>query len=300
MKPKAKYYRAKIISFRSKKNLDPDALREDLHDVMNSLDHNDSMPAQEHYNQWHYGMTTVLNKHMPVKKMRVRESDAPDMTREWKEVIRKKRKYAKRHTKLQTEESDQLRMKWRNIATHLRRNAIKQYWRDKSDDFKTNPRSFFKTFTPFLKDKKRGNSGISLKNWDNIVQDQQEVSELLATYFAHIADKTGQFPSASTTADHPSVTKIKNRWLDNEFHFRKVSRSEVLEALEKLTPHKAIGHDLVSTSVLRMAASEVVSPITSIYNQIIAQGTWPDECSLTDIGWIVISRNVQALSGRGT
>lgn len=146
--------------------------------------------------------------------MRVRESDAPYLTREWKVAIRMKRKYSKRHTKLQTEESDQLRRKWRNRATRLRRNAIKQYWRDKSDDLKTNPRSFFKTFTPSLKDKKSGNSGISLKNGDNIVQDQQEVSELLATYFAHIADNTGQFPSTSTTA----VDKVFEQLLCNQIN----------------------------------------------------------------------------------
>ena len=37
----------------------------------------------------------------------------------------KKRKYAKRRRKLQTEESDQLRKKWRNIATSIRKKSHK-------------------------------------------------------------------------------------------------------------------------------------------------------------------------------
>ena len=36
---------------------------------------------------------------MPVKKMRVRKKDVPYMNAEWKEAIRKKRKYAKKFSK---------------------------------------------------------------------------------------------------------------------------------------------------------------------------------------------------------
>ena len=34
---------------------------------------------------------------------------------------------------------------------------------------------------------------------------------------------------------------------------------------------------LLPPSVLRMAANEVATPLTTIYNQIITQGTWPEE-----------------------
>ena len=45
-----------------------------------------------------------------------------------RKLSEKKRKYVKRRKKLQTEENDQLWKKWRNIATSIRRKAIKQYW----------------------------------------------------------------------------------------------------------------------------------------------------------------------------
>ena len=119
---------------------------------------------------WHNALTEVLDRHMPIKKLRVRKKDAPYITREWKEAIRKKRKYAKRHKKLQTEESDQLRKKWRNIATSIRRKAIKQYWKERSDEHRTNPRTFFKTLTPFLRDKGCGEAAVHLKEGNNIVR----------------------------------------------------------------------------------------------------------------------------------
>ena len=178
------------------------------------------------------------SRHMPIKKLRVREKDAPYITREWKEAIRKKRKYAKCHQKLQTEESDQqLRKQWRNIATSIRRKAIKQYWKEISDELRTNPRTFFKTFTPFLRDKCFGEEAIHLMEGNNIVQYQYEVTELFASYFATIADSIGIGLNTTPDADHPSEKIIENIWSDNVFSFQ-VHRSEVLGALEKLNPHK--------------------------------------------------------------
>ena len=52
----------------------------------------------------------VLEYHVTIKKMRGRERDVPYITPEWKEAIRKKRKYAKRYERLQTQESlDEMR-----------------------------------------------------------------------------------------------------------------------------------------------------------------------------------------------
>ena len=258
---------------------------------MSSLEFDSPATAQEQYNTWYNQMIKILNIHMPVKKMRVRERDAPYMNRGWKEAIRKKRKYAKRHNKLRTEESGQQIRKWRNIATRLRRNAIKQYWRDKSADLKDDPRSFYKTFTPFLRDKNSGDEVISLEEGDNIVQDQKTVTEMFSNYFATIVDGNGQIPP---TANHPSVDKIMRKWSGNEFSFRNVTRSDVLGALQKLNPNRASGHDLIPARILRLAANEVATPLTSIYNRIITQATWPQQWKWGE--WTPVFKNGDPLA----
>ena len=68
----------------------------------------------------------MLDKHMPLKSMRVREKDVPYITAEWKQAIRKKRKFAKRHKILQTEERLAEMRKWINAATRIRRRAIRK------------------------------------------------------------------------------------------------------------------------------------------------------------------------------
>ena len=96
-----------------------------------------------------------------------------------------------------------------------------------------------------MRDKGCGETAIHLKEGDNIVQDQHEVSELIANYFARIGDSTGLVLNTAPDADHPSVKRIENIWSKNVFSFRQVHRSEVLGALEKLNPYKATGYDIV-------------------------------------------------------
>ena len=91
---------------------------------------------------------------MPIKPMRVRKRNVPYMTAEWKIAIRMKRRSAKRYKKNKTEENRGIMKLWRNEVTHLRRIAIRDYWRRTSAESKSDPKKFYRTFMPFLNNKK--------------------------------------------------------------------------------------------------------------------------------------------------
>ena len=106
-----------------------------------------------------------------------------------------------------------------------------------------------------------------------IEQDQHKITGLFAKSFSSIAGgDCGPLIGQSDT-NYSSVNKIRIRWPENEFSFRNVNRAEVLGTLEKLNPHKATGHDKISPRILRMAASEIATPLTTLYNKIISEGT---------------------------
>ena len=93
LKRSALQHRQKTITFRSLKNVDTDQLNEDLvrapwivGETFDAID--------DQYDAWTTIFESVLDKHMPKKKMRVRQKDVPYMTDDWKMAIRKKRKYA--------------------------------------------------------------------------------------------------------------------------------------------------------------------------------------------------------------
>lgn len=74
-------------------------------------------------------LSSIVDKHLPEKRMRVRSQDFPYMNKEWKNAIRAKRRAAKKHPKKQTRENWEAKRKARNEATRLRRKAIREYWK---------------------------------------------------------------------------------------------------------------------------------------------------------------------------
>ena len=96
MQDKAAKVKPRIIKFRSVKNFDEEKFQEHLN----------SAP-------WHVGevfesvedrvgfistlLTEIVNDHMPLKQMRVRDQDVPYMNSEWKEAIRARRRAARRY-----------------------------------------------------------------------------------------------------------------------------------------------------------------------------------------------------------
>ncbi|PFX19591.1 hypothetical protein AWC38_SpisGene16000 [Stylophora pistillata] len=153
MKHRVSQHERKVVTFRSTKTLDVEKLNEDLScapwnviDTFNTLD--------EKYLFWESLFNTIVEKHMPTKRVRFRKVDVPYMTPEWKRAIKMKRKFAKQYAQSRTEENCELKRIWRNKATSYRRKSIKEYWKQKADDLKAKPSELYKTFKPFLSDKK--------------------------------------------------------------------------------------------------------------------------------------------------
>ena len=102
-----------------------------------------------------------------------------------------KRKFAKKYAQSRTEENWELKRIWRNKATSYRRKAIKEYWKQKAGDLRAKPREFYKTFRPFLSDKKQPISEIHFKVNGRIEKGQEKVANVLANYFSMMANDIG-------------------------------------------------------------------------------------------------------------
>ena len=141
-----------------------------------------------------------------------------------------KRKFATQYAQSRTEENQELKRIWRNKAN----------WKQKADDLKAKPSEFYKTFRPFLSDKKQPASEIHIKTNGRIEKDQEKVANVLANYFSTMANDIGGAGVNSLTEDdlssHSSVTNICNANKSNRKNlcFQPLSSNLVQLALEKL------------------------------------------------------------------
>ena len=82
-KQSASQHRRKTIAFRSLKNVDTDKLNDDS--VNAAWIVRDTFDAiEDEYDAWKTIFGSILDRHMPKTKMRVRQQDLPYMTEDWK------------------------------------------------------------------------------------------------------------------------------------------------------------------------------------------------------------------------
>ena len=222
----------------------------------------------------------IVDKHLPLKRVKARKIDVPYMTGEWKEAIRKKRNYAKKFSQSKTKENMELMKKWRNNATRLRRKAIKNYWNAICEDMNNNSRRFYNTFTPFLRTKPKKDKSLISLNIEGVThQDQRLVAQEFTNYFCSIADHIGGTDVWGLTEalcyQHHSVASINARHDPNTFSFRRLDRNEVLTALREINPHRATGYDMLPPRVLEMTAELLATPLTTLFNLAIEENRWP-------------------------
>ena len=109
-----------------------------------------------------------------------------------------------------TNKNWELKKKWRNIDTNYRRQAIKEYWKRKAEDLKHKPKDFYKTFRPFLSDKKQPVKDIHIRNNGIVEKNQEKIANILGDYFSSMASEIcGEGVNNRTENDllhHPSIT----------------------------------------------------------------------------------------------
>ena len=142
-------------------------------------------------------------------------------------------------------------------------------------------RTFYRTFTPFLNNKKvKDKTDITLNIQGTLLQDQRSVAEQFADYFSTLGESSfDNGPAMNLTTEecdrHPSVPAIRSRWNSNS-NFRKITKEETFLSLKNLNTNKAIGFNMIPSRALKIAAQELADPLTTIFNQCITEKTSPN------------------------
>ena len=282
MKNKSLPQKPKIINFRSFKKFDCDKFKTHLSEVPWHVgDIFDDLDDRVYF--WNTMMNSVIDEHLPAKKMRVRAKEVPHMTTNWKNAIRAKRRALANYLNNKSDLNWEKLRKCRNEATWERRKAIKLYWKEKSNHLRDNPRDFYRTFMPFLGSKTHAkNNEIHLKVDDNVIKDQSKVAETFVDFFATIADGIGgndvDLLSETDFENHPSVQRIAQHAQyshDKYLTLQPLNEAQVQGALESLNVAKATGYDSIPPSIVKIGASEIAGSLTALYNNCISKGKWP-------------------------
>ena len=287
--------RSQKIHFRSLKNFNIDNFCSDLNDapiitVMNCFEDVDDITFafQSLY-------TAILDEHAPLKSVHVQGNQVPFMNESWRKAIRHRNHLWRMFTRDRTDANYAAYKSQRNICTSLRRKAIKEYFRKKSDEINQDPRQFWATYRPFLHSRRAYKSNdIILMEGKEIVTDKTSIAETFNDYFVNIANGIKMPESNEYGRDfsnHPSVVAIEQSrpplWSQmTNFSFSPCNSMAIEQILRDLKTNKSPGYDNITPKLLKFSAKFISPPLSMIFNTAIAQCKYPSvwkKCQITPL-----------------
>ena len=252
-----------MIEYRSFKAFDPDKFRQDLLEapwsVLEIFDDTDD--KIDYFNKI---FTQTLNKHAPLRKLRVEKNGSPWVTSDIRDQMDIRRKLL-RHFRLTRSENDwELYGRQRNKVTALLRNSKSNYFSNLITN-KVHPSTLWRILKSTLPTPK--------PNWASF----EESAESLANRFnRHFVSATPTLPvSVPTPCDSPTSTVSPDLMSLPCMTLNTIKPEECETRLSHLDPHKSTGLDGIPSAMLNIASSAIASPLCSIINSSITSHFYP-------------------------
>lgn len=263
--PKSSHY---TITYRSYKNFKEQEFLNELQsspwDVIKVFDNvNDVVET------WSSMFMEIVNRHLPLKKHRVKHKHQPKwLTSEIIEAMKTRDHYKSLN--------DDVHYKiWRNRVGNLIKQSKKTQYTAILNENQNNPGSIWKLFKELRVNKKSKAPITSLKINSKETEDCNEIVNEFNKFFVSIASNLKE------PTEHSNFDKLKT-FCDGKvppgmcFSIPEISKEKVQKFLKNIDITKATGCDNIGPRLLKIAAPFIADSITYICNQSIRNSQFPD------------------------
>ena len=169
----------KIIHYRDYKNFSNDAFRSELaieNGNLQNFNNLDSLLAK---------CKNVLNRTAPLKQKHVRANNSPFINKTILKAIMKRTRLKNKFIKYRCERNKRAYNAQRNLCVSLVRKAKKEYFDNLDLRNVTDNKKLWETVKPFFTDKGMNHDKIILVEDDEIISENEQISESLNNFFAN-------------------------------------------------------------------------------------------------------------------
>ena len=171
----------------------------------------------------------------------------------------------------------------RNKVQHEIRKAKTNFFKDKIEENKDNPKNLWKQFKSLgYSSKSSSKSKVILDIDNNLCFNTKENSNHMNNYFLNVASNLVDLLPPAPGIFSIMSNLFKKYYYDknvipNSFILRSVTENFVNTELSRLNPKKSYGIDGIQSKFIKDAASEIKIPITYIINLSISSNVVPNE-----------------------
>ena len=262
----------KIIQRRNFKNFDPLAFLHDASQIKHITDDNtaaDNITPNQLANELETAITILVNKHAPMKRIRVRPTRKPWITKELLNIISIKNRLFKRSANNTNQLQWETFKEYRNYVKRKIRAAKVSYYHTLIKN--AEPNNNWQIINQ-LANKINRTSDINELTYEGTTHTEPiEVANALNTFFSTIGTKIN---TELKLANHPNCPS----WMINRtgFKFHTVTETTVTNTISKLCKNKKGGKDQIPTFIFKLLCPYISRKLTYLINKVITLNSYPD------------------------
>ena len=285
----------KIIHLRNYKNFLNDAFRFELvieNGNLQNFNNLDLLLAK---------CKNILNRTAPLKQKHVRVNNSPFVNKTILKAIMKRTRLKNKFIKYRCERNKRAYNAQRNLCVSLVRKAKKEYFDNLDLRNITDNKKFWKIVKPFFTDKGMNHDKIILVEDDEIILENEQISESLNNFFADaiIILNILQYedPTSNTNGiddpvlsaiekykNHPSIKLIKtNRENNVSFRFQENQAIEIEKELKNLDCSKASQDLDIPTKIIKDNIDIFVPVLLTEFNESLKLDRFPHSMKSANI-----------------
>ena len=248
------------------------------------------------YSQFHEIFLKTLDAIAPIKKKILRFNHNPFMSKALRKAIMVRSKLKNKYNKNRTEENWDSYKKQRNFCVNLLRKTKKDYFNDLNIKNITDNNAFWRTIKPYFSNKGLNSSSVILSEKNKNVTNGQNIANIMNNYFTgitiHLNLKPDQINYSENLTNiiekfqyHESIQTIKLAKFHHRqtFNFHYVSVKEVKKELINLRSNKVNRTGDIPAKMLKGSLSVYNKELTTIINNCLKDGLFPNEMKLADV-----------------
>ena len=169
---------------------------------------------------------------------------------------------------------------YRNLINRVKRSAKQKYFSDLLEKHKNSIKHTWRVLKPIIGQTKDQNDISDNFMIDSTrVDDTNRIANEFNSYFANVGPSyASQISQTQTCSEH----FFKNKTKDSLCMY-KTDPCEVSDRIKSMKTKKSVGHDGITSELIKMISDEVSTPILVIINRSIDEGTVPEAMKLAEV-----------------
>ena len=233
----------------------------------------------EMWDVWKQLLTSVIDKHAPLRTKRIKNKSSPWITNELLREIHNrdflKKKAASTNDPLVWKQFKDARNKTNNSIKKAKRKCFSE----KLDANKGNPRKTWRLINELHSRQSKSTRVSQIKTGNQVFTSPGDIAEAFNNHFTNIGQSLArEIPSVDI--DPLSYVYPVNAGV---FSFQRINVQKVIKLLQTIDVGKATGLDKIPNRLLKIAADVVAPSLTGIFNQSLLTGIFPSDWKLAKV-----------------